>query len=140
MVTRMVLTVFVTTPGPEVPELKISGVKAEARPDGMYMLVAVTNDGTGMTSGEGAVSMPGEGFQQQIALADMIPASSTGYPVKWKTDPKVGSYPTQVEIRYGSGAKVATWSGNLNVARADTTALTDRFVPPSSSLVRAPHG
>src|SRR5680860_948475 len=84
MVTRMVLTVFVTTPGPAVPELTISGVKAEARPDGMYVLVAIANDGTAPTSGEGTISMPSESFQQPIALGDMVPMASTGYPIKWK--------------------------------------------------------
>ena len=128
MVTRMVLTVHVTTPGPAVPELTISGVKAEARPDGMYVLVAIANDGTAPTGGEGTISIPGEGYQREIALGDMVPASSTGYPVKWKTDPAEGTYPAEVEIRYADGAKVATWSGDFTVASAETEELADRLV------------
>jgi hypothetical protein len=128
MVTRMVLTVFVTTPGPAVPELTISGVKAEARPDGMYVLVAIANDGTGPTSGEGTISMPSEGFQQPIALADMVPTSSTGYPIKWKTDPAAGTYQAEVEIRYADGSKVAKWSGEFTVAGKNLAELKDRLV------------
>ena len=130
MVTRMVLTVFVTTPGPAVPELTISGVKAEARPDGMYLLVAVANNGTGPTRGEGTISMPSESFQQPIALGDMVPTASTGYPIKWKTDPAAGTYAAEVEIRYAGGTKVAKWSGSFTVADKNLTELKDRLVAP----------
>src|SRR5665811_2243583 len=129
MVTRMVLTVFVTTPGPAVPELTISGVKAEARPDGMYVLVAIANDGTAPTSGEGTISMPSESFQQPIALEDMVPVASTGYPIKWKTDPAAGTYQAEVEIRYADGSKVAKWSGSFTVADKNLAELKDRAVP-----------
>ena len=130
MVTRMVLTVHVTTPGPAVPNLTISGVKTEARPDGMYLIVGIANDGTAPTSGEGTVSLPAETFQQEIALGDMIPASNTGYPVKWKTDPIAGDYDGQVEIRYEDGTKVATWSGKVTVADTEVAELENRLVAP----------
>lgn len=128
MVTRMVLTVYVTTPGPAVPELTISGVKAEARPDGMYLLVAVANDGTGPTSGEGTLAVPSENFQQPIALGDMVPTASTGYPVKWKTDPAQGTYQAEAQIRYAGGTKVANWSGSFIVGDAEMKTLEDRLV------------
>ena len=129
-VTRMVLTVFVTTPGPAVPNLTISGVRAQARPDGMYMLVAVTNDGTAATSGQGSITLQSEGFEQKIDLGDMVPEATTGYPVKWKTDPETGAHQAQVEIRYDDGAKVASWSGDFTVGKDETAALTDRLVAP----------
>jgi hypothetical protein len=132
MVTRVVLTVYVITPGPSVPNLTIAGVKTEARPDGMYLIVNIANDGTGPTRGEGTVTLPSDGFQQKIELGDMIPASSTGYPVKWKTDPAAGDYDGQVEIRYEDGAKVATWSGKVTVAAAEVAALEDRLVAPET--------
>jgi hypothetical protein len=132
MVTRMVLTVFVTTPGPAVPSLTISGVKAEARPDGMYLLVAIANDGTAPTKGEGTLSIPGESFQEPIALGDMVPASSTGYPVKWKTDPAEGTYDAEVAIRYEDGAEVAHWKGSFIVGQAEANDLVDRLVTPDT--------
>ncbi len=64
-VTRMVITVFVTTPGPAVPDLTISGVKAQARPDGMYMLVAIANEGTAATSGQGSITLQTKGFSRR---------------------------------------------------------------------------
>lgn len=128
-VTRMVLTVFVTTPGPAVPNLTITGVKAEARPDGMNLLVAITSDGTDAAKGQGTISVPGDGFSQKIDLGDMVPQSTTNYPVKWKADPAEGVQQAQVEINYANGAKVATWSGDFTVSKSDTTALTDRLVP-----------
>lgn len=138
MVTRMVLTVFVTTPGPAVPELTISGVKAEARPDGMYVLVAIANDGTAPTSGEGTISMPSESFQQPIALGDMVPMASTGYPIKWKTDPAAGTYQAEVEIRYADGSKVAKWSGSFTVADKNLAELKDRAVAAEKPLAEPP--
>jgi len=136
-VTRMVLTVFVTTPGPAVPALTISGVKAEARPNGMYLIVSIASDGTAPTSGEGTISMPGEGFQQDIALGDMVPASRTGYPIKWKTDPAAGTYSAQAEIRYAGGTKVAKWSGEFTVVDANLAELKDRLVAPETATVAA---
>jgi hypothetical protein len=128
MVTRMVLSVLVTTPGPAVPDLKITGVEAEARPDGMYMLVAISSDGTSLASGAGAVTLPAESFSGDIELGDMIPQSSTRYPIKWKTDPAEGTYQAQVEIHYDD-TKVATWSGAFTVEADDMAALADRLVP-----------
>jgi hypothetical protein len=136
MVTRMVLTVLVTTPGPAVPELAISGVRTEARPDGMYTLVAIANDGTAPASGQGTISIPSEGFQQPITLGDMIPQSSTGYPVKWMTDPTKGTYQAQVEIRYANGTKVATWSGNFTVGQAAIKTLANRLVVATTTHKR----
>jgi hypothetical protein len=132
MVTRMVLTVYVITPGPAVPNLTIGQVKAEARPDGMYLIVAIANDGTGPTKGEGTITLPGDGFQAPIELGDMIPASSTGYPVKWKADPAAGEYDGQVEIRYEDGAQVATWSGRVAVGEVEVAELEDRLVTPGT--------
>jgi hypothetical protein len=133
MVTRMVLTVLVTTPGPAVPELVISGVTAEPRSDGMYVLVDVANDGTAPTSGEGAMSISGEGFQEGIALGDVVPTAGTGYPIKWKADPAVGTYQAEVQIRYADGAKVAKWSGEFAVVDKDLASLKDRLVTPESA-------
>ncbi len=128
MVTRMVLTVLVTTPGPAVPELNISGVTAEARPDGMYLLVSIANRGTGPTKGEGDIALEDGSFTEKIDLGDMIPDSSTDYPVKWKTDPAEGSYPATVEIRYADGEKVATWSGAVTLGSVQKKALENRLV------------
>ena len=133
MVTRMVLTVFVTTPGPAVPALKISGVTTDARSDGMYLLVAIANAGTAPTTGEGVIKLTGDAFEDKIALGDMIPQAKTGYPILWKVDPAEGSYPAEVQIRYAGGTKVATWSGNVTVAQADAEDLADTLVGPKTA-------
>jgi hypothetical protein len=116
-----------------VPELTVTGVKPEARSDGMYLLVDVANPGTAPTSGEGAISLPGESFQQAIDLGDMIPGSSTGYPIKWKADPAAGDYEAKVEIRYADGTKLATWGGRFTVKDETLAALDDRLVRPDNA-------
>lgn len=133
MVTRMVLTVLVTTPGAAVPELTIGGVRAEARPDGMHLLVAIANDGTAPARGEGSIDLPGGGFHESITLGDMIPGSTTDYPVKWTTESVQGEYGAQVEIRYADGQKVARWSGAFSVGSAEKEALENRLATASPS-------
>ena len=133
MVTRTVISVLVTTPGPAVPELTITGVKAEARPDGMYMLVTLTSNGTAPASGEGTISLPSDNFQKPISLGDMVPQSTTAYPVLWKTDPVAGTYQTQVSIPYADGTKIAAWSGNLTVAGPALNELKNRLVAPAGT-------
>ena len=133
MVTRMVMSVVVTTPGPAVPDLKITGVTPQARPDGMYMLVALSSDGTAPASGNGTITMTGQNFQKSINLGAMVPQSGTSYPVLWKADPAAGTYPVEVAIHYDNDTKVASWSGNLNVSGSALKDLTDRYVGPAGN-------
>jgi hypothetical protein len=137
MVTRVVLSVFVTTPGPVVPELAISGVAAEARPDGMYLVIAVANKGTAITSGEGTITLPSESFQEKLNLGDMVPGASVGYPIKWKSDPAQGAHQAQVEIHYDNDTKTATWSGDVAVTKAAAKDLSDRLVPTDAQHTAA---
>ena len=138
MVTRTVISMLVTTPGPAVPDLTITGVKAEARPDGMYMLVTLTSNGTAPASGQGTISVPNENFQQPIALGDMVPQSSTAYPVLWKTNPAAGTYQAKVSIPYADGTKLATWSGDFTVASAALKDLQNRLVPTTATASAQP--
>lgn len=130
MVTRMVMSVVVTTPGPAVANLTITGVTPQARPDGMYMLVQLDSDGTAPASGAGTISVPTESFQKPIDLGAMVPASGTAYPVLWKGDPEPGSYPVEVAINYDNNTKVATWSGTIDVTGEALDELQDRYVAP----------
>jgi hypothetical protein len=128
-ITRVVLPVVVTTPGAETPGLTISGAKAEARSDGMYLVVAISSDGTALTSGQGAISLANDGFTGDITLGKMIPQSDTRYPVKWDADPAEGTYQAQVEVKYADGAKTATWAGPITVGSTEMEALGDRLLP-----------
>jgi hypothetical protein len=132
MITRMVIPVAVTTPGLAEPNLVVTGVKAAARSDGMYLLVNIKNDGTALTSGKGALELPDQNFQHDIKLGDMIPASGTDYPVKWSRGPEEGTYSARVQISYADGAKTATWSGTFKVASAETKDLGTKLVQGES--------
>ena len=132
MITRIVLPVFVTTPGPATADLKITGVKAEARSDGMYVIVGLASDGTAPASGNGTVGLPDQGFKGDISLGAMIPQSSTRYPIKWKTDPAKGTYQAQVQIIYANGTKTANWAGTFTVGSAQTKDLANRLVKPQA--------
>lgn len=128
MVTRKVLTVYVTTPGQAVPKLTVSGVKPEARPDGMYLLIGIDNEGTAITTAEGVVRIPATGFSQTFSVGQLVPTAAVRYPVPWTTDPAEGSYATEVEIAYADGAETATWADSFTIAGEETAALEDRLV------------
>jgi hypothetical protein len=127
-ITRKVLTVYVTTPGASAPRLAISGVKAEARPDGMYLLIGIANNGTAIATGEGTVSVASGGFSQQFSLDQLVPTAKVQYPVKWTTDPAEGAYETRVEIKSEPGGKTVAWSGTFEIAGEQKDALADRLV------------
>jgi hypothetical protein len=135
-VQRRVLAVEVVTPGPSVPEVVISGVKATPRADGMYLSVAISNDGTAITTGEGTLSLPQGGFNDRFSLDSMIPTARTEYPVKWERQPAEGTYPATVEIRYANDTKVATWSGDVTVGSDDAKRLGERLIGPASTAAQ----
>jgi len=130
-VERRVLAVEVVTPGPAVPEIIISGVKATPRPDGMYLSIAIANNGTAAATGNGELALSGSGFSDKFSLDTMIPAAKTDYPVKWKRNPSEGTYPATVQIHYADDTKVATWSGNVTVGSAEAKKLGERLVGPA---------
>ncbi len=122
-VSRMVITVAVTLPGPAEPELKIGPVSAKVRSQGMYLVMGIANSGTALTSGDGTVAVQEDGFSARFPLGTMVPGSQTDYPVKWSLDPAQGTYHVTVEVTYANGSKVARWSGPISVTASDTAAL-----------------
>ena len=132
-VERRVLAVEVVTPGPSDPEIVISGVSTTPRPDGMYLSIAIANNGTAITTGNGALSFADGTFNDGFSLDTMIPTAKTDYPVKWKRNPAEGTYPATVEIRYADDTKVATWSGDVTVGSAEAEKLGERLVGPTES-------
>ncbi len=135
MVTRLVLPLVVTTPGPREPHLTVTGVKPSVRFDGIYLLVGIASDGTDEAGGEGILTLPADGFSSGMKVGDMVPASSTSYPIKWKTDPVEGTYDVEVSLRYAGGTKTATWSGPVVVASKETEALEEQRVDDRSAAV-----
>lgn len=51
--TRRIIAVQVNLPGSAEPELVIGGISPAARPDGLYLEIAVENTGRGLTKAEG---------------------------------------------------------------------------------------
>ncbi len=131
MVTRMVLTVYAVTPGPAVPELTVSQVGTEARPDGMYLIVEIANNGTGPTRGEGDGHLPAEGFQaddrprgHDPGVEHRLPGQVEDGPrrrrLRWSGgDPLRGRYQGRHVVRKGQRGR-----------RRRSTALADRLVAP----------
>lgn len=129
---RRVIAVQVNLPGPAEPELVITGVSPVARPTGLFLELAVSNRGGGMTKGEGVVTLAKDGFEQKFSVDTFIPGTSIAYPIKW-TDGKAvdGDHPARVEIRYGD--RVAVWDGKFTVGAEVRKDQANRQVTPSAT-------
>jgi len=124
--TRRVVAVQVNVPGPAEPELVISDVEPAARPDGLYVEIAIENAGKGLTKGEGVIEIDDDGFEQDFLVDTFVPDTSIAYPVKWTESPRKGDYTARVEIEYGS--RTATWEGVITVGDAVLRQLANRGV------------
>lgn len=96
---RRVIAVQVNLPGPAEPELVITGVGPVARPDGLYVEMAVENRGGGLTKGEGDVTLSADGFAQKVTIDTFVPGTSIKYPIKWTDKTVDGDRPAHVKIR-----------------------------------------
>lgn len=133
---RRVIAVQVNLPGPADPELVITGVAPVARPDGLYLEVAVDNAGRGLTKGEGVVTLADDGFEQKFSIDTFVPGTSIAYPIKWTDKALDGVHPAHVEIRYGD--RTAVWDGKFTVGEAIKKEQANRQVTPPSDTSASP--
>lgn len=133
--TRRIIAVQVNLPGPSEPNLVITGIKPEARPDGVYLGIEIANEGQGLTQdvGSGVVELPDEDFDAEFGLDTFVPATSIRYPVKWRAVAEEGEYAAQVEIIYDDG-RVATWEGTFMVGDVLLQELKERSPSAGRSL------
>lgn len=123
---RRVVAVQVNLPGKATPELVIDGVTAAARPDGLYLEIAIAHTGTALTKGTGVISLPDDDFEREFSIDTFVPDTSIAYPVKWSPDAPDGEHRAQVEVRYGDQA--ASWEGTVTVGEQVRDELADRQV------------
>lgn len=124
--TRRIVAVQVDLPGPQDPELVVTGVEPAARPDGLYLEIGIENRGTAMTTGEGTIEIAAQGFLEDFFVDTFVPGTSIGYPIKWTDDPREGTYDARVEIDYEG--RVAEWIGSFTVGDPVLADLEDRGV------------
>ena len=133
---RRVIAVQVNLPGAADPELVINGVAPVARPDGLYLEVAVDNNGRGLTKGEGVVTLANDGFEQRFSIDTFVPGTSIAYPIKWTDKAVDGDHSAHVEIRYGD--RVAVWDGKFTIGKAVKEEQANRQVTPPSDSSSSP--
>lgn len=126
--TRRIIAVQVNLPGPSEPELVIGGVSPAARPDGLYLEIAMENIGQGLTKAKGVINV-GDDFRREFEVDTFVPRTSIAYPIKWTADASDGEYPTRVEITYGE--RSAKWEGTFSVGQEVLDELADRRVSPA---------
>lgn len=125
--TRRILAVQVNLPGPLKPKVAITGVEAAARPDGVYLEVAMENDGTDLTKGSGRIEIPGEDFATDFELDTFVPGTSIAYPIKWRDSVPNGEYQVRVRLEYEPN-NLAEFEGTFSVAEDVQDELDDRQV------------
>ncbi|HUR24376.1 MAG TPA: DUF916 domain-containing protein [Acidimicrobiales bacterium] len=135
---RRVIAVQVNLPGPADPELVITGVAPVARPDGLYLQVAVDNSGRGLTKGEGDVTLADDGFERKFSIDTFVPGTSIAYPIKWTDKATDGDHSAHVEIRYGD--RVAVWDGKFTIGKAIKEEQANRQVTPPTNSSSSPAG
>lgn len=117
---RRVLAVHVVVSGPSQPLpfqplLVINGVAPVVKPDGIYLEVAISNEGKLLTKGEGFIELPNDNFQHDVSLDTFIPGTSIAYPIKWINDPEEKTYQAHVVIHYNQDRLVAEWKGSFSI-------------------------
>lgn len=123
--TRRIIAIQVDLPGPAEPELVVDGVTAAARPDGLYLEIAIENRGRGLTKAEGVITV-GEDFEREFSVDTFVPGTSIAYPVKWPVADSDGQHEAEVELRYGE--ELAEWQGSFEVGEETLEELGDRQV------------
>lgn len=123
--TRRIIAVQVELPGSAEPELVVGGVTAAARPDGLYLEIAIENGGRGLTKAEGVITV-GEDFEREFSVDTFVPGTSIAYPIKWPVADPDGQHEAVVELRYGG--EIAEWEGSFAVGDETLEELGDRQV------------
>lgn len=133
---RRALAVQILLPGPAAPRLVVSGVTTEARPNGLNLMVGISNEGTGLTKGRGHITLSGpSSFSADFDIDTVVPATSFVYPVVWTKTPDSGTYQAKVTIDYGD--QRAVWEGAFDVGRVEQADLENRVVPSESTSAGA---
>lgn len=124
---RRALAVQVTLPGPAEPGLVVSGVTTKALPNGLNLVVDISNDGTGLAKGRGHLDVSGpSSFSADFDIDTVVPATSLAYPVVWTKTPVSGTYRVKAVIAYGEQRQ--EWEGNVVVGQAEQADLQNRVV------------
>jgi hypothetical protein len=126
--TRRIIAVQVDLPGPADPELVVGGVTPVARPDGLYLQIAMENKGSALTKASGTIGV-GDDFKRDFEVDTFVPRTSIAYPIKWDAEAQDGEYPARVELRYGG--RVAQWVGSFTLGEEVLEDLADRRVDPA---------
>lgn len=125
--TRRVVAVEVQVPGDAAPRLEITGVRPAVRPDGMYLEIQLENQGRGLATAQGRISLPGDSEPKVFSVDTFVPETTVDYPVKWQPRVDPGRYPVRVDLTY-DGGQTTGWDGFV-VVDADVDAqLADRLV------------
>lgn len=132
--TRRIIAVQVNTPGDSNPKLIIKGVQPAARPDGLYLEIAIANEGQVLTKGKGFIKVSG-GFRKDFEVDTFVPATSINYPIKWRNDAPTGDFAARVEITYDG--RTAIWDGTFSVGDQTRRELEDRRPPKARPDVRS---
>jgi hypothetical protein len=127
---RRAVAVQVILPGRIDPLIVISAMTTEARPDGLNVIVAMANQGYGLTKGSGRLAISGPTtFAKDFSIDTFLPETEIRYPIPWSKTPPDGTYHAHAVVDYGD--KHATFDADLVVGAAERAALQNRVAKPT---------
>lgn len=122
--TRRVVAVQFDLPGAVAPVLNITGIAPVARPDGLYLEMGIENEGTGLTTAQGTITLSDGSLSREFAIDTFVPGTAIAYPIRWADEAENGSYDAEVTLTYG--VHRTRWAGNFAVGDALQDELADR--------------
>jgi hypothetical protein len=137
--TRRVVAVEVDLPGGRGADLTVTDVQPVARPDGLYLDIAVANTGDALTKATGAIALP-DGRTTPLTIDTIVPETSFSYPVRWTDAADNGRYDISVTLDHDGGH--TKWNGMFTLGEQVQTELVDRgataATPTQRSIPTAP--
>ncbi|MBV9282121.1 MAG: hypothetical protein JOZ41_18735 [Chloroflexi bacterium] len=117
---RRVVAVVVTVPGPSIARFTVGAVEPARRPQGMTVLVRLTNSGTTLLQAQGTLWVWEVGRRQPVIAVHLsvdttVPHTTVSYPVPWTGHPAPGRYSFRVVTWWNGGHTSRTGSFTLPV-------------------------
>jgi WxL Interacting Protein, peptidoglycan binding domain len=110
---RRVIAVEIDVPGgPLASKLAVTGARATATPDGVALLLGLSNTGNAFARGNATVSVNDTGLQTHFTINTFVAGTQIEYRIPWTKDVVTGTHAVSAVLRYGNNQQT-TWNGNV---------------------------
>lgn len=137
---QRVIAVEIDVAGDRRPTLEVTGARATATPDGLALLVGISNTGNAFARGNGTVEVADTGLAHDFEIDTFVPGTDIELRVPWTKDVVPGTHDISVQLRYDG--RLTNWNGTLEISpalqRRLEADLADTRVPTGGGDVPVP--